>query len=56
MGDGASSLLFAFGSHFEFFVALLALSGLGISIFKIGALALVGDISHSPFDRRKRQL
>lgn len=44
---GASSLLFAFGSHFGYFVALLALSGLGISIFKIGALALVGDISHS---------
>ena len=44
---GASSLLFAFGSSFNFFVVLLALSGLGISIFKIGALALVGDISHS---------
>ena len=44
---GLSSLLFAFGSSFGFFVALLALSGLGISIFKIGALALVGDISHS---------
>jgi len=44
---GVSSLLFAFGSHFAFFVALLALSGLGISVFKIGALALVGDISHS---------
>ena len=45
---GTSSLLFAFGSGFGYFVALLALSGLGISIFKIGALALVGDISHSP--------
>lgn len=45
---GASSLLFAFGSGFGYFIALLALSGLGISIFKIGALALVGDISHSP--------
>ena len=44
---GLSSLLFAFGSHFGFFIVLLALSGLGISIFKIGALALVGDISHS---------
>ena len=44
---GLSSLLFAFGSRFGFFVALLALSGLGISVFKIGALALVGDISHS---------
>ncbi|MDE2251941.1 MAG: MFS transporter [Gammaproteobacteria bacterium] len=45
---GLSSLLFAFGSSFGFFVVLLALAGLGISIFKIGALALVGDISHSP--------
>jgi fucose permease len=45
---GVSSLLFAFGNSFGFFVALLALAGLGISIFKIGALALVGDISHSP--------
>lgn len=44
---GLSSLLFAFGSGFSFFVGLLVLSGLGISIFKIGALALVGDISHS---------
>ena len=44
---GASSLLFAFGSSFNVFVVLLAFSGLGISIFKIGALALVGDISHS---------
>ncbi len=44
---GLSSLLFAFGSRFGYFVALLALSGLGISIFKIGALALVGDISRS---------
>jgi fucose permease len=39
--------LFAFGASFMFFVALLALSGLGISIFKIGALALIGDISSS---------
>ena len=44
---GLSSLLFAFGSNFSFFVGLLVVSGLGISIFKIGALALVGDISHS---------
>ncbi len=44
---GLSSMLFAFGSRFAFFVILLALSGLGIGIFKIGALALVGDISHS---------
>lgn len=44
---GAGSLGFAFGSSFGFFVALMALSGLGIAIFKIGALALVGDISRS---------
>ena len=29
------------------FVALLAVAGLGISIFKIGALALIGDISRN---------
>jgi fucose permease len=45
---GTSSLLFALGSAFGFFVALLLLAGLGISIFKIGALALVGDISPNP--------
>src|SRR5690242_18235675 len=44
---GFSSLLFAFGSAFATFVALLATAGLGISIFKIGALALIGDISGS---------
>jgi fucose permease len=44
---GASSLLFAAGDQFGVFVALLGLSGLGISVFKIGALALIGDISAS---------
>jgi fucose permease len=44
---GASSLLFAGGDRFGAFVALLGLSGLGISVFKIGALALIGDISTS---------
>jgi fucose permease len=44
---GVSSALFAFGSHFGFFVALLAISGLGVAIFKTGALALVGDITNS---------
>jgi MFS transporter, DHA1 family, quinolone resistance protein len=44
---GGSSLLFAFGNTFGFFVALLALSGVGISLFKTGALALIGDVSHS---------
>lgn len=42
---GTGSLLFVFGSSFGFFVALLALSGVGISVFKVGALALVGDIT-----------
>ena len=44
---GVSSLLFAFGSAFGFFVALLAAGGVGISVFKIGALALIGDVSRS---------
>jgi fucose permease len=44
---GLSSVLFALGSAFGTFVALLAAAGLGISIFKIGALALIGDISAS---------
>jgi fucose permease len=41
------SVAFAFGHTFDLFVGLLALSGLGISIFKIGGLALVGDVSPS---------
>lgn len=45
---GGSSLLFALGHTFGFFVGLLALSGLGISLFKTGALALIGDLSASP--------
>ena len=44
---GASSLLFAFGSQFGFFVVLLGAAGIGVSVFKIGALALIGDISGS---------
>jgi len=44
---GASSALFAAGHSFLFFVSLLFLSGLGIGIFKAGALALIGDISRS---------
>jgi MFS transporter, DHA1 family, quinolone resistance protein len=42
---GASSLCFILGRQFGVFVFLLLISGLGIAIFKIGALALVGDIS-----------
>lgn len=44
---GGSSALFALGHSFGQFVALLALAGLGVSIFKTGALALIGDISNS---------
>ena len=44
---GAGSALFALGSTFGQFVALLALEGLGVSVFKTGALALVGDGSGS---------
>ena len=44
---GISSALFAAGHSFLFFVALLFMSGLGIGIFKAGALALIGDLSRS---------
>jgi len=43
----ADAYLFAVGNSFAFFLALLAVSGLAIGIFKTGALALIGDISHS---------
>ena len=42
-----NSYLFAVGNSFMFFIVLLAISGAAIGIFKTGALALVGDISHS---------
>jgi MFS transporter, DHA1 family, quinolone resistance protein len=44
---GVSSVLFAFGTRFAFFVGLLAVSGVGVSIFKTGALALIGDLAKS---------
>lgn len=44
---GASSLLVAVFSEFPVLVALLAASGLGISIFKTAALALIGDVTAS---------
>jgi fucose permease len=44
---GVSSLLFAFGDRFEYFVVLLGAAGVGVSVFKIGALALIGDFSRS---------
>ena len=43
----ATSALFAAGNSFGMFVMLLFVSGLGIGIFKSGALALIGDISAS---------
>jgi fucose permease len=39
--------LFAMSRSFGVFILLLGVSGLGISVFKIGALALVGDITKS---------
>jgi fucose permease len=42
-----SSYLFAAGSAFIFFLALLFVSGIAIGIFKTGALALIGDITTS---------
>jgi fucose permease len=44
---GVACGLFASGHRFGFFVVLLGFSGVGVSVFKIGALALVGDISRS---------
>src|SRR5437763_4257569 len=43
----ADAYLFAAGQSFAFFVALLAISGVSIGVFKTGALALIGDISRS---------
>src|ERR1043165_2771233 len=42
-----NSYLFAVGSSFLFFIALLFVSGIAIGIFKTGALALIGDITRS---------
>ncbi|OGT78324.1 MAG: MFS transporter [Gammaproteobacteria bacterium RIFCSPLOWO2_02_FULL_56_15] len=44
---GIGSLLFILGNTFSFFVVLLGISGIGVSVFKVGALALVGDITRS---------
>lgn len=45
-----SSGLFAAAHSFGIFVALLAIGGLGVSVFKIGALALIGDVARSNSD------
>ncbi len=42
-----NSYLFAIGHAIGFFILLLLVSGAAIGIFKTGALALIGDISHS---------
>ena len=44
---GLASLLVAASGQYAMLVALLCVSGLGISVFKTGALALIGDISSS---------
>src|SRR5215469_13953940 len=44
------AFLFVAGDSFALFVALLAISGLSIGVFKTGALALIGDISRSTKD------
>ncbi|WP_269714766.1 MFS transporter [Caulobacter sp. NIBR2454] len=44
---GVASALFAAGHDFLFFTGLLFISGLGIGVFKSGALALIGDLSRS---------
>ncbi len=41
----AACLAFLGGDSFAIFIALLALGGVGIAVFKVGALALLGDIS-----------
>ena len=45
---GFGSLLFIVGNSFVFFIVLLGMSGIGVSVFKVGALGLIGDITHSP--------
>ena len=42
-----ASYLFAAGNSFFYFSILLAISGIGIGVFKTGALALIGDLSKS---------
>jgi len=50
---GLSSALFAAGHAMPLFVTLLFFSGLGIGIFKAGALALIGDLSGSTRDHAR---
>ncbi|CUB03767.1 MFS transporter [Marinomonas fungiae] len=48
-----SCFLFAFSRSFGFFLFLLSCIGLAIGLFKTGALALLGDISHSNHEHTK---
>lgn len=43
----AASFLFVAGNSFVYFSVLLAVSGIGVGVFKTGALALIGDLSKS---------
>jgi fucose permease len=49
---GASSGMFAAGHELGFFILLLFVAGVGIGIFKAGALALIGDITRSTREHR----
>jgi fucose permease len=49
----ASSAFFALGHDFKLFVLLLFVAGIGIGVFKAGALALIGDISTSTRDHAR---
>jgi fucose permease len=45
-----NSYLFSIANSYSAFVLLLVVSGAAIGIFKTGALALIGDISHSTLE------
>ena len=45
-----SSYLFAAGNTFVYFSVLLGVSGIGIGVFKTGALALIGDLAKSTIE------
>jgi fucose permease len=45
-----NSYLFSVANSFSAFIVLLVISGAAIGIFKTGALALIGDISHSTLE------
>ena len=45
-----NSYLFSVANSYSAFIALLIISGAAIGIFKTGALALIGDISHSTLE------